>query len=204
MKKSAFSAVFLAGAAVGLTLPWLFQTSAEALTRPQPRRDTTGSTPIATLTPSPSPAPAPPAKGTQSLAPIVLLEFETGWTTTSAGRTDWEGDLWVPEIRTVVKNPTLKEIPRVWLRAIFLDEQLVITSEQVTLVEKVPPGWRKGPIFLTGKAGYPGDSSLEWMNDPARLWRYELFQGASETGPWTRIGAGVVKLAADYQPIAHR
>jgi hypothetical protein len=142
--------------------------------------------------------------GAEPLAPILLLDFETGWTTTSAGRTDLEGDLWVPEIRTVVKNGTLKEVPSVWLRAIFLDEQLVITSEQVVAIDKLPAGWRKGPVFLTGKAGYPGDSSLHWMNDPARLWRYELFRGASATGPWTRIGAGVVKHATDYHPVAHR
>jgi hypothetical protein len=104
----------------------------------------------------------------------------------------------------VVKNSTAKEIPRLWLRALFLDEQLTVTSEEVVLVEKVPPGWRKGPVFLTGKAGYPGASSLEWMKDPARLWRYELFQGASPAGPWTRIGAGVVNNETDYRPLARR
>lgn len=202
MTKSAFFAVFLAGTVFGLTLPWLFQSSAEALTRPQPRRDTV--LPRDVPTPSPSVAPPQPATSPQALASILLLDLDTGWTTTSAGRTHLEGDLWVPEIRTTVKNGTLKEIPGLWLRAIFLDEQLVITSEQVTLVEKVPPGWRKGPIFLTGKAGYPGESSLAWMDDPARLWRYELFQGTSATGPWTKIGAGVVKNTADFHSIAHR
>jgi hypothetical protein len=130
--------------------------------------------------------------------------LETSWTITSAGRTALDGDLLVPEIRTVVKNGTQKEIPSVWLRAIFLDEQLVITSEQIVAIEKVPPGWRKGPVFLTGKAGYPGESSLDWMKDPARLWRYELFRGATAAGPWTRIRAGVVDRATDYHPLAHR
>jgi hypothetical protein len=125
---------------------------------------------------------------------IFLLDFSTTWTAQSRGYTALDGQLWVPEIKMVVKNMGVLEINEVYLRAVFLDEKGVITSESSESIKSIPPGYAKGPIFILGTVGYMSKPSLRW-NAPATKWRYELYQGHSSSGPWKQIQSGFVMCA---------
>jgi len=193
-------AIFLAGSVCGAALMLLLLASAGRLsTWRLDRSSATG--PVARTAPAaashPSPTPDP-------LVSVLLLDFATGWTRISAGPTHLDGELWVPEIKTVVKNTGTDEIQHVWLKAMFIDNKGIITSEQSELVEQLPPGYARGPIFLTGRTGYPGTSTFVQLRSVTQQWRYELYQATTNIGPWTKIGVGLVDLPSDPRPMARR
>jgi hypothetical protein len=149
-------------------------------------------------TPRPSSSQSPQPRRYASATPvpddssaIFLLDFSTAWTAQSKGYTALDGQLWVPEIKVVVKNMGVLEISEVYLRAVFLDEKGVITSESSESIKSIPPGYAKGPVFILGTVGYTSKPSLRW-NAPATKWRYELYQGHSSSGPWKQIQTGLV------------
>jgi hypothetical protein len=125
---------------------------------------------------------------------IFLLDFSTAWTAQSRGYTALDGRLWVPEIKTVVKNMGGLEISEVYFRAVFLDEKGVITSESRESIKSIPSGYSKGPLFIRGTVGYTNKPFFGW-NAPATKWRYELYEGHSPSGPWKQIQFGFVMSA---------
>ena len=198
-------AIFLAGSVFGAGLILLLFASAGRLASWRldhpPVTGSIGNT--APAAPPPS-APSHPSPIPDPLVSVLLLDFATGWTRISAGPTHLDGELWVPEIKTVVKNSGADEIQRVWLKAMFIDNKGIITCEQSELVEQLPPGYARGPIFLTGRTGYPGTSTFVQLRSVTQQWRYELYQATTNTGPWTKIGVGLVDLPSDPRPMARR
>ncbi len=198
-------AIFLVGSVCGAGLILLLLASAGRLASWRLDRS-----PVTGSVPNGAPAAPPPSAASQTspipdpVASVLLLDFATGWTRISAGPTHLDGELWVPEIKTVVKNTGAGEIQRIWLKAMFIDNKGIITSEQSELVEQLPPGYARGPIFLTGRTGYPGTSTFVQLRRVTQQWRYELYQATTNTGPWTKIGVGLVDLPSESRPIVRR
>lgn len=88
-------------------------------------------------------------------------------------------------------------IERLYLRAVFLDEKGVITSEAKEAVESVPAGYSKGPVFIPGSVGYRDDMpflSMVGSDGEKNKWKFDLFSGESYSGPWTKIRSGTVSV----------
>lgn len=129
-----------------------------------------------------------------------ITSFQTSWTTVSRGLTALDGMLWVPRIRMTVKNLGSREINVIYFRAIFLDDEGVISGDDIESVRSIPAGYAKGPVFLRGTVGYTSDFAfLSMRRDDSKKWRFNLLAGNSYSGPWTKIKSGFVEIPETYR-----
>ena len=133
---------------------------------------------------------------------VSLNDFSVSWITTARGMTAVDGRLWVPQVKTTVKNDGSSDLDSYVLRAVFLDEKGVITSESKEWIRDLPAGYAKGPFFINGSVGYTSDMPFMGMvKDETKKWRYDIFTSLSYSGPWKKIKSDYVPVPAEYQRI---
>ncbi|MDH7572559.1 MAG: hypothetical protein QHH27_03280 [Clostridia bacterium] len=151
--------------------------------------------------PAPEPVPERPQSepGASDTVPQVsasyeITELKAYWTKTSRGATALEGVLWVPAIKMNIKNTGQQEIEKLYLKALFLDEEGVITDEAIEVLESIPAGYTRGPVILRGSVGYTSSNAIAILTAYEKKWQVDLFEGESYSGPWKKLRSEPVQI----------
>jgi len=123
-----------------------------------------------------------------------FTELKAYWAKTSRGLTALEGVLWVPEVKMTIRNTGDRDLEELYFKALFLDHEGTITDEDVEVVESIPAGYTRGPVFLRGSVGYTSSNALALLAADKKSWRVDLFEGKSYSGPWKKIRSLRVKI----------
>jgi len=131
---------------------------------------------------------SPSSNVNKTISSYEIVSLQAKWKSTSQGLNLSDGMLYVPEIQMTVKNSGKFEIEDIRFKVVFLDDNGVITSDSTGLTGTIPPGYVKGPIFISGSVGYT--NSIMPFNVK---WRFDLFVRNSYSAPWTKIKSGVIE-----------
>jgi len=102
-----------------------------------------------------------------------------------------------------VRNTGARDIDKLYFKAVFLDAKGTLKGDDVLVsVNSIPAGSARGPIFMRGYVGYTSDFVFLVMGDDSNKWRFDLYEGGSYTGPWTKIKSGLVELPEMYRSLS--
>jgi hypothetical protein len=104
--------------------------------------------------------------------------------------------IWAPQVEVLVHNPNSGD-QYALLRAVFYDDEGVITTEDQELV--TIPGGDRARVALVGREGYRSDYVFLEMQDDADMWRYALQAQYRSGEEWETIQEGIVQIPEVYQ-----
>jgi hypothetical protein len=133
---------------------------------------------------------------------VELLDFSTSWVNQSRGMTTLDGKIWVPQVKTTVKNLGDADLPSLVIRVAFINDKGVITSDSKEWIRDLPAGYAKGPFFIKGTVGYTNDwAFVDMANDDKKKWKYDLFYSTSYNGPWKKVRSENIAPPEQYGKI---